>query len=383
MIFEKYKKVGVGAWAAKALYDETVTALLINNFDNLTLFVNLFPEICQNYGGSSASKKLENAAQLLRQNDRSNLADRYLLLSEKIQDYPIAPPCLNLQAISQMYDPEKIISLRIESICNFLQCLPAQLEEVLKQNINSDIIPQDWHLQVSSIYSRCYQEWFTPFAINHLHQYLPPRKQEFVQPCLQVVDWSGQVWRCWRLLKNRPTLIDPGIFRPAQFFVWHIVHDSVHIWQMQAYGSDWSNILTPQDFLLLEAQAMCAERKALDLMLNGQLQIPDWYPSTNQAVILRLLIGILEREIRLHLDLSLYLYGDNVDDWLRNMCRLTGISSNYFLGFTGELLGMPGFASAYTSVTDSFISIDDKQRELLLRSPISTIGKMTGFPMLT
>jgi len=383
MIFEKYKKVGVGAWAAKALYDETVTALLINNFDNLTLFVNLFPEICQNYGGISASKKLENAAQLLRQNDRSNLADRYLLLSEKIQDYPIAPPCLNLQAISQMYAPEKMISLRIESICNFLQCLPTQLEEVLKQNINSDIIPQDWHLQVSSIYSRCYQEWFTPFAINHLHQYLPPRKQEFVQPCLQVVDWSGQVWRCWRLLKNRPTLIDPGIFRPAQFFVWHIVHDSVHIWQMQAYGSDWSNILTPQDFLLLEAQAMCAERKALDLMLNGQLQIPDWYPSTNQAVILRLLIGILEREIRLHLDLSLYLYGDNVDDWLRNMCRLTGISSNYFLGFTGELLGMPGFASAYTSVTDSFISIDDKQRELLLRSPISTIGKMTGFPMLT
>ncbi|HBL11392.1 MAG TPA: hypothetical protein DD379_08295 [Cyanobacteria bacterium UBA11162] len=367
MIVEKYKKVGVGAWAAKALYDETVTALLINNFDDLRLFVNLFPQICQKYGGLSASKKLENAAQLLRHNNQDDLADQYIILSQEIRNYPIAPPCLNLQTIAKKYEPERMISLRIEGICKFIKCLQTQLEEVLKKNINSDIVPQHWYRQVSSIYSRAYQEWFTPFAINHLHQYLPPRKQEFLQPCLQVVDWSGQVWRCWRLLKNYPTLIDPGIFRPAQFFVWHIIHDSVHVWQMQAYGSDWSNILTPQDFLFLEAQAMCAERKALDLMLNGQLQIPDWYPSTNQAVILRLLIGILEREVRLHLDLSLSLYGQNIDDWLKTMCQLTGISSTYFLGFTTELLGMPGFASAYTSVTDYFMLMEDEQRKLLLR----------------
>lgn len=203
-----------------------------------------------------------------------------------------------------------------------------------------------------------------------MHEYLPSRQEEFIEPYLQVIDWSEQVWRCWRLLNNHPTLIDPGIFRPAQFFVWHIVHDSVHIWQMQAYGSDWSNILTPQEFLLLEAQAMCAERIALDLMLNNGLRIPDWYPSTNESVILRLLIGMLEREIRLHLDLSLYLHKQNLDDWLKNMCQLTGISSRYFLGFTCELLGMPGFASAYTSVTDYFISTDNQQRKDLIKKTL-------------
>jgi hypothetical protein len=373
MIIKKYKKVGVGAWAAKALYDETVTALLMNDFDNLRLFVNLFPEICQNYGGIAASSKLKNAAQLLRQNQQYDLADRYLLFSQKIQNYPLAPPCLNLNYISENYDSISMIILRIESICKFLNCLPIELEKLLTEKINSDRIPQNWHLQLPSIYSRCYQEWFTPFAMNHLDQYLPPRKEAFVDPLLKIVDWSEQVWRVWRLLKNRPTLIDPGIFRPAQFFVWHIVHDSVHIWQMQAYGSDWSNILRPQDFLFLEAQAMCAERKALDLMLNGQLQIPDWYPSTNEYVILRLLLGILEREVRLNLDLSLYLHEQTFDDWVINMSRLTGISSNYFLGLTGELLGMPGLASAYTSVTDYFISMNNEQRKNILTTPIARL----------
>lgn len=362
----EYRKVGVGAWAAKALYDETVTALLLKDFSDLQQFVNLFPEICKDHGGIAASRKLEKAAKLLTNSSQNNLAFKYLELAENIREKPLAPSCLDLRLIQNTYATEDLISNRVESICQVLECRNQELETVLEKEINSDCTPKDWHLKVSSLYSRCYDEWFTPFAITYLAQYLPRRSNILTTPCLQVVDWSTEVWRCWRLLEERPTLIDPGIFRPAQFFVWHIVHDSVHIWQMQAYGEDWSNVLSPEDFLLLEAQAMCAERKALDLMLKGELEVPSWYPSSNKAVTLRLLIGILEREIRLHLDLYVHWHGQSVDDWLTSMSELTGISSNYFLGFTGELLGMPGFAAAYTVVTDAFISLEDDYRRQVL-----------------
>jgi len=101
-------------------------------------------------------------------------------------------------------------------------------------------------------------------------------------------------------------------------------------------------------------------------MLKGELQIPRCYPSSDKAVTLRLLIGLLEREIRLHLDLSVHLHNQSINEWLKFMSELTGISSNYFLGFTGELLGMPGFAAAYTSVTDEFMSLNDENRRQAL-----------------
>ena len=363
---EEYSKVGVGAWAAKALYDETVTALLLNNFTDLQQFVDAFPEICKEYGGIAASRKLEKAAKLLEHHSKHKLASKYLELAEDIRNKPLAPPCLDLKQIENAYAPEDLICNRVEEICQLLGCRRQQLEAVLEEEITSDYLPNDWHLQVSSVYSRCYDEWFSPFAVTYLDKYLPRRGDIFLKPCLQVVDWSTEVWRCWRLVENCPTLIDPGIFRPAQFFVWHVVHDSVHIWQMQAYGDKWSNVLSPEDFLLLEAQAMCAERTALDLMLKGELQIPIWYPSSNKAVTLRLLIGILEREIRLHLDLYVHLHEQSISDWLAFMSDLTRISSNYFLGFTGELLGMPGFAAAYTAVTDVFASLEDDYRRQVL-----------------
>ncbi|KAB8318309.1 hypothetical protein SD81_016860 [Tolypothrix campylonemoides VB511288] len=381
---DEYRKVGVGAWAAKALYDETVTALLLNNFTDLRQFIDVFPEICKDYGGTAAALKLEKAAKLLEYHQQHGMAYKYLQLAENICKKPLAPSCLDLRLIQNTYTPDDLIVYRVESICEFLGCHNQELEAVLEREINSDCPPKDWHLQVSSIYSRSYVEWFTPFAINHLYKYLPQRADIYPAACLQVVDWSTEVWRCWRRLKNRPTLIDPGIFRPAQFFVWHIIHDSVHIWQMQAYGEEWSNTLSPEDFLLLEAQAMCVERKALELMLKDELQIPSWYPSNYKAVTLRLLIGLLEREIRLHLDLSIHWHGQSIDEWLIFMSKLTGISSNYFLGFTGELLGMPGFAAAYTVVTDAFISFeDDYRKQILVERKLPLIFTTNLFPYLS
>ncbi|MBW4493810.1 MAG: hypothetical protein KME26_12130 [Oscillatoria princeps RMCB-10] len=364
---EEYRKVGVGAWTSKALYDSTVTALLLKDCSDLLPFIDAFPEICQDYGGTAASNKLKKAASLLAYHSKEALAKRYIELADSICNKPIAPSCLNLENIEKNYDAEELIKSRVDEICQFLGCQKLELEGVLEKEIGSDYPPQDWHLQVSSLYSRYYDEWFTPFAVNYLDKYVPRREDTFARPCLEVIEWSTEVWRCWRLLDNLPTLIDPGIFRPNQFFVWHIVHNSVHIWQMQAYGKKWSNILSPEDFLLLEAQAICAERIALNLMKKGELTIPSDYPSTNKAVILRLLIGILEREIRLHLDLSVHLHSQSVNEWIAFMSDLTGISSNYFLGFTGELLGMPGFAAAYTAVTDTFMSLtDDCRRRVLI-----------------
>lgn len=364
---EKYVKVGQGAWAAKALYDETVTSLLNQYFDDLEGFINNFHLIGGEFGGEAAFRKLKKAANILvNYGKQRELAKRCLILSEDIRHKPLVSPCIPLEQLNVRYKSEKIISSRIEEICSFLGCTTSNLEKSLKEQIELDTIPDGWASQVSILYPKAYCEWFTEVASKYLIEYLPKREVMFSTPQLKVIDWSSEVWRCWRLL-DYPTLIDPGIFRPSQFFVWHIIHDSVHIWQMQAYGRKWSNILSPNEFLFLEAQAMCAERILLTLMQKSIITSPDWFPASQKSIILRLLVGLLEREVRLDLDFKVHLYGQNFTDWLVDVSRLTNLSAEYFQGLTAELLGMPGFCAAYTVVTDNFQHLSTEQRRIMLQ----------------
>jgi hypothetical protein len=247
-----------------------------------------------------------------------------------------------------------------------LKCSTENLEDSIRENIESDLLPENWSCKIPFLYTKAYTEWFSKIVDTHLMEYLPKREQPYVSPCVKVIDWSSEVWRCWRLI-DRPTLIDPGIFRPSQFFVWHIIHDSVHIWQMQAYGDKWSNILSPNEFLFLEAQAMYAEKAFLSLFQKSIIDLPTWYPSSLKCIILRLLLGLLEREIRLDLDLQVHLQNRNFSSWLTDISKITNLSPEYFQGLTAELLGMPGFCAAYTVVTDNFQNLSTEQRITMLQ----------------
>ena len=379
---EKYSKVGQGAWTTKALYDVTVTALLNNQFNEVEEFLGIFNIICGDFGGEAAARKLRSAANLLSTHGKQKeLAEHCINLSKQVHPKPLAPSCILLPQIEKKYDSEQIISSRISEICDFLECSKADLENAIREEIESDIIPSDWALQIPSLYEKAYSEWFSKVVETHLVGYLPKRFFPYSTPCVKVIDWSSEVWRCWRLLK-RPTLLDPGIFRPSQFFVWHIIHDSVHIWQMQAYGEKWSNILSPNEFLFLEAQAMYAEKVFLKLLQHSVIEVPVWYPSSSKSIILRLLIGLLEREIRLDLDLKVHLHGQNFSSWLRDISKITNLSPDYFQGLTAELLGMPGFCAAYTVVTDAFQSIPQQQREIMLQEfPNITYESIVAAPV--
>ncbi len=363
----KYNKVGQGAWAVKALYDETVTALLTQNFSDIKGFIEVLDSICGDFGGEAAYLKLQKAANLLAlYSTHSELAKQYLKISENIRDKSLAPSCIDLSQVEKQYDSHQIISSRIDQICSFLNCSNHDLESCIKREIESDVVPTGWGLRVSHLYSIAYEKWFIEIANKHLSEFLPIRQGLYAPPVLKVIDWSSEVWRCWRSLEH-PTLVDPGIFRPSQFFVWHIIHDSVHVWQMQSYGAKWSNVLSPNEYLFLEAQAMCVERILLNLLLNSVVEIPRWYPSSEKAIILRLLIGLLEREIRLDLDLKVHLHGQDFTEWLKDICKLTQLSPAYFQGLTAELLGMPGFCAAYTVVTDNFQNLANSQRRTMLQ----------------
>ena len=78
--------------------------------------------------------------------------------------------------------------------------------------------------------------------------------------------------------------------------------------------------------------------------------------------MLRLLIGLLEREIRLDLDLNVHLREQAFEDWLQEISHQTSLSPEYFQGLTAELLGMPGFCAAYTVATDAFYQKNISQR---------------------
>lgn len=365
---EKYSKVGQGAWTAKAFYDEAVTSLLNQQFDNLEGFLEIFYLICGEFGGEAASRKLEKAANLLLNYGRQQkMSERCLKIAASIQFHPQVASCIDLNTVEKQINSHNLISSRVEEICEFLGCSQNNLNDNLKREVESDTIPSDWSLQVSSLYTRAYDEWFTEVADRYLQDYLPSRETLYASPKLRVADWSLEVWRCWRFL-DCPTLVDPGIFRPSQFFVWHIIHDSVHIWQMQAYDKKWSNILAPNEFLFLEAQAMSVEIILLNLMKESYIEIPQWYPSSQKSIIIRLLIGLLEREIRLDLDLKVHLQGQNFTTWLDDISRLTNLSPEFFQGLTAELLGMPGFCAAYTVVTDKFKNLSHEQRKMLLQN---------------
>ncbi|TAD92431.1 MAG: hypothetical protein EA000_02355, partial [Oscillatoriales cyanobacterium] len=308
---EQYSKVGQGAWTAKAFYDEAVTSLLNQQFDNLEGFLEIFYLICGEFGGEAASRKLQKAANLLlNYGQQQEMSERCLKIAASIRFYPQVASCIDLNSVERQINSQNLISSRIEELCEFLGCSQNNLNDNLKREVESDTIPSDWSLQVSSLYRRAYDEWFTEIADRYLKDYLPSRETLYASPKLRVADWSSEVWRCWRFL-DCPTLVDPGIFRPSQFFVWHIIHDSVHIWQMQAYAQKWSNILAPNEFLFLEAQAMSVEIILLNLMKESYIEIPQWYPSSQKSIIIRLLIGLLEREIRLDLDLKVHLQGQS------------------------------------------------------------------------
>lgn len=365
---EKYSKVGQGAWTAKAFYDEAVTSLLNQQFDNIEGFLEIFYLICGEFGGEAASRKLQKAANLLlNYGQQQEMSERCLKIATSIRFNPQVASCIDLNTIEETMDSHQIISSRVEEICEFLGCSQNNLNDNLKREVESDTIPSDWSLQVSSLYTRAYDEWFTEVADRYLQDYLPSRETLYASPKLRVADWSLEVWRCWRFL-DCPTLVDPGIFRPSQFFVWHIIHDSVHIWQMQAYDKKWSNILAPNEFLFLEAQAMSVEIILLNLMKESYIEIPQWYPSSQKSIIIRLLIGLLEREIRLDLDLKVHLQGQNFTTWLDDISRLTNLSPEFFQGLTAELLGMPGFCASYTVVTDKFKNLSHEQRKMLLQN---------------
>jgi hypothetical protein len=364
---DKYSKVGQGAWAAKALYDVVVTCLLNNRFQEVEDFLSVFDEVCADFGGEAASRKLKNAANLLgRHGNQKRLAEHCEHLVEAVRSKPLVPPCIPLSQIVKTYNSQELIDSRIDQICCFLDCSRDNLEYVIKQEIESDTIPHDWAVKIPHLYEQAYKEWFSEVAEAHLSDFLPKRNLPYHSPCVRVIDWSSEVWRCWRLL-DRPTLVDPGIFRPSQFFVWHIIHDSVHIWQMQAYGKKWSNILSPNEFLFLEAQAMYAERIFLDLIQQEIVKTPDWYPSSSRSITLRLLIGLLEREIRLDLDFKVHLNEMCFSSWLENVSEMTNLSPEYFQGLTAELLGMPGFCAAYTVVTNEFQNTPHQERKIMLQ----------------
>lgn len=365
---EKYSKVGHGAWSAKALYDVAVTALLNKDFNEVVEFLNVFNLVCGDFGGEAASRKMRNAANLIgTYGGQKELAEQCIELSKEVQHKPLATSCISLQQIANKYNSEQIIRSRIDEICDFMECSKSNLETYLKKEIESDPIPLDWALQIPTLYEKAYAEWFSKVVETYLEAYLPKRGLLYYSPCVKVIDWSSEVWRCWRLL-DRPTLVDPGIFRPSQFFVWHIIHDSVHIWQMQAYAEKWSNILSPNEFLFLEAQAMYAEKAFLNLMQQSVIEVPAWYPSSFKSIMLRLLIGLLEREIRLDLDLKVHLHGQNFSSWLKDISKMTNLSPDYFQGLTAELLGMPGFCAAYTVVTDNFGCLSDQERKDMLQN---------------
>ena len=365
---KKYAKVGCGAWTAKALYDITVTALLNNEFSEVEEIINVFPLISGNFGGDAAFRKLRKAASLISTyGGPKNLAKECIKLSENVELKPLVSPCISLEQVEAQYYSTQIISSRIDEIRDFLGCSQSNLEDSIRETIESEVIPPNWKLQIPNIYERAYTEWFSEVVENHLMEYLPTRHYDYCSPCVKVIEWSAEVWRCWRLL-DRPTLVDPGIFKPSQFFVWHIIHDSVHIWQMQAYGEEWSNILSPNEFLFLEAQAMCAEKVFLNLMLESKIEAPHWYPSSSKSIILRLLVGLLEREIRLDLDLKVHFHGQSFSSWLKDISKITNLSPEHFQGLTAELLGMPGFCAAYTVVTNNFRCLSNEERKNMLQN---------------
>jgi GTP cyclohydrolase FolE2 len=132
----------------------------------------------------------------------------------------------------------------------------------------------------------------------------------------------------------------------AQFVVWRLIHDATHLLHLATFP-EAGDPLDPQWLIAMEAFAMSVETGlALRLMNGDELAVTPGLECSSEALLTVLLLGLVERSLRLEFDVAVHGRGEDPEAWTTGASRRSGLRRERF-SFVDEFHGLPGFGAAY------------------------------------
>jgi hypothetical protein len=201
------------------------------------------------------------------------------------------------------------------------------------------------------------QQWSWPI----IREVVPFPEVKISTPLFYPFADAHLCWRRWHQFGERFVLLsaEEAPMPPSQWLIWRILHESAHLLHLICYPNAGCT-LHPEWLVTMEAIAMSAEHHLLRLLtLKAAAGPPSAALISSQSLITELLIGLLERSLRLDFDLAVHLRGADPDQWRAAAVNLTGLPPNRF-AFVDEFHGLPGLAAAYMIGIDALNISENK-----------------------
>lgn len=354
-----------GGWAAKSLFDDAVSRFINRKSQNQSLAST----VAQNVSGLGAKSILSNYYKFIKETDVAFDVS----LKVDSQTHSI----LDLSKVATYYPIGSLSNYWLEQLCEHLDTSRKNINEKLNILFESDDFP-----------THNADKLLTIFSFPIIQKYLNlPQKQIAVEYCES--DKASLCWRRWHLKQNsKPVLFETTnktSLKTCQWFVWRLIHDATHLVHLAHYPQA-GNPLNPEWLITMEAVSMFMEKKFLN-MLNETFDFPhsDYLNVDLFKVKAVLLLGLVERSLRLDYDLAVHGHGEDIETWIEKTKRKTGIHLNIY-NFTQEFHGLPGFSAAYMIGLDSFEATNDKVGVLSGTTPLKffahkEIDKLSRSPL--
>lgn len=157
-------------------------------------------------------------------------------------------------------------------------------------------------------------------------------------------------WKKWHLsISNKPIWIETpskSNISSSHFLVWRLIHEAIHLLHLQNYPNAGS-LKNPFWLLQMESIAMMAEFRFLELLESESfVPTPKEYHFDKGNVISILLLGFIERSLRLEFELDVYKNNLHPQTWIDKTKKMTGIELSLY-DFAFEFHNMQGFMSGY------------------------------------
>jgi len=178
-------------------------------------------------------------------------------------------------------------------------------------------------------------------------------------------------WRTWSIEQSGVPAIRLPIRDLVQFsartYVWRLVHDATHLWQMSS-SRRCPHFTDPTDMAAHEAVAMYAEHEFLQRILQGDASELPWLssPRVAECVATSLLVGMFERALRSDFDFRVHCNGQDPSRWVESTLREFGCPPA-LLTFVQEFHGMPGFPSSYMLGLANVLALSPEQQAGLMQ----------------
>ena len=314
-----------GGWASRCLYDNCIEKILLNEEQDIDLAKKVF----QNSTGHSAFEYLKKYERITGLNFKP--------LPELDIDTKTIQQLIALKEIG-IVPYELTYDYWLDKLCNHLNCTRKNVTEVLNNFFKNEVYAKE----INNV-EFLLNNWSFPIIFNILS--IEPFDVDFKYVENEMV---VDAWKRWFKIKGKSILVetpDKSNLKISQWIIWRLIHDATHLIQLQKIKQEKS-YYEPELLLSMEGVAMYVEYEFLQRIEKNKIILPNTIATSIESIKTILLLGFVERALRLDYDLSVHLYENNIFDWENEVKRTTGLRIDIF-SFIKEFHGLPGFSSCY------------------------------------